>query len=71
MFYEDDDVILSIDMDDEVSLNEILYGTEDEEEYLREMQEYVEYMRSIDEEFDRHCRELEEIELEEESDIEW
>lgn len=68
MFYEDDDVMLSIDMDDEVSLNEILYGTEDEEEYLREMQEYVEYMRSIDEEFDRHCRELEEIELEDEEE---
>ena len=67
MFF-DDDVILSIDMDDEVSLNEILYGTEDEEEYLREMQEYVEYMRSIDEEFDRHCRELEEIELEDEEE---
>ena len=69
MFYEDDDVMLSIDMDDEVSLNEILYGTEeDEEQYLREMQEYVEYMRSIDEEFDRHCRELEEIELEDEEE---
>lgn len=68
MFYEDDDVMLSIWMDDEVSLNDILYGTEDEEEYLREMQEYVEYMRSIDEEFDRHCRELEEIELEDEEE---
>jgi arylsulfatase A-like enzyme len=68
MFYEDDDVMLSIDDDDEVSLNEILYSTEGEEEYLREMQEYVEYMRSIDEEFDRHCRELEEIELEDEEE---
>lgn len=33
MFYEDDDVMLSIWMDDEVSLNEILFPPLDEEEW--------------------------------------
>lgn len=76
MFYEDDDVMLSIDMDDEVSLNEILFPPLDEEEYLREQRERIEYLRSIDEDFDRYCRELEEFELEDdfnfgEDDVEW
>ena len=64
------DELIFID-DEEMELDEILFPPLDEEEYLREMQEYIEYMRSIDRDFNEYCEELEKIELEEESDIEW
>ena len=48
-------------LDDE--LEEVLFPEFDEEEYLREMQEYVEYIRSINAGFDKHCQEIEAMEV--------
>lgn len=44
------DEIIFIDDDEEVELDEILFPPLDEEEYLQTIKEYIEYMKSINEE---------------------
>jgi hypothetical protein len=58
------DEVIFID-DEEMELDEILFPPLDEEEYLQTIKNYIEYMRSIDEKFNKHCKELEELEDEE------
>ena len=38
-----------------------LFPEFDEDEYLQDIKDYIDYMRSIDRDFDEHCKELENL----------